>query len=194
MRAGVLLCFLVIAACGGSGDTPPAPPTTVEPASPDPVEAPPTDDEAEAEAPPAPVVPTVHELLVLLVPEGTLLPSEQRLGEFLETRMRRNHRDVELRAATEEEAALGRALLDHGATSPSPATFGAARRVLFLRFAPPRTLSDGDLRTGGIDAVVLLHVPSTTPAFEARIEAGWRLENDRWADWLAGLLRDAEGA
>lgn len=177
---------IVLAACGETAPVETAPVT--EPV----VEAPPDDealaDEEEAPEAPAPVGPSTHELLVLLSGEEALLPSEERLGEFLEARMRRNRRDVELRAATDEEAALAR-----GEASTLPATFGEARRVLVLHFAAPRTLPNGDLRSRGVAAVRLFRLPSTTPSFEARMEAGWRLEDERWATWIAGLLRDAEG-
>jgi hypothetical protein len=186
-----LAIVTLLAACSGASDAPP-PSSTTAPVTEVAVAAP-EDEAPETEAPPAPIVPSRHELLVLFVSDAPLLPSETRLGEFLETRMRRNHRDVELRGASDEEAALARAILDHTPTGSLPATFGSAHRVLLLRFAPQRSLSDGDMRSGGIDGVVLLRPPSATPAFEAAMEGAWRLESDRWADWLAGLLRDAEG-
>lgn len=176
---------IVLAACGETAPEGPPPVTepVVEVAEDGLAEV---DEEIEEEAP-EPVEPSAHELLVLLSGDEALLPSEERLGEFLEARMRRNRRDVELRAATDEEAALVR-----GEASALPATFGAARRVLFLHFAAPRTLPNGDLRSRGVSQVLLLRPPSTTPSFEARMEAGWRLEDERWATWIAGLLREAE--
>jgi hypothetical protein len=185
-RSCANLLVLLAVSCG---EPSPAEPPAAEPETEAPVETEAEVEEDIEEEAPEPVAPTTHELLVLVSSDEALLPSEMRLAEFLEARMRRNRRDVELRPATEEEAALA-----SGEAGVLPATFGEARRVLFLHFADPRTLPDGDLRSRGIDGVVLLSLPSTTPALEARIDGGWRLEDERWATWIAGLLREAEGS
>lgn len=193
MRSWLLLATM-LAACG-EAETAEAPPELVAPAEP-PATSEGEDDgedealtaETEAEADePAPVVPSTHELLVLLVSEQPLLRSEERLGEFLEARMRRNRRDAELRPATEAEAAFAR---DGGAL---PETFGAAERLLVLHVAEPRTLPDGDLRSRGLDGVALYRLPGATPVFQAQMDDGWRLEDEQWATWIAGLLREGEG-
>jgi hypothetical protein len=180
---------LVLAACGEA--TAPAEPASPA-AAPEVEEAAPTGEPeplVEEEAPAA-VVPSAHALLVLTVGEPALLPSETRLAEFLEARMRRNRRDAELRPATAEETAF----LAGEAADSVPDTFGAARRVLFLHFPEPRTLPSGDLRSRGIDRVVLYQLPGAEPALVVGMDEPWRLEDEQWATWIAGLLREGDGA
>lgn len=181
---------LVLAACGEAAA--PAEPVSVAEAAPEveeeaPIEAPEGAVAGEADEV-AEVLPSAHELLVLTVGEPALLPSETRLAEFLEARMRRNRRDAELRPATAEEAAF------FAGEGGLPATFGEARRVLVLHFPEPRTLPNGDLRSRGIDRVVLYQLPGVEPAFVAGMDEAWRLEDEQWATWIAGLLREGDGA
>jgi hypothetical protein len=181
---------LVLAACGEAA-APAEPPAEAAPAVEEAALAEPEVlAEGESDEVEAAVTPSAHELLVLTVGEPALLPSETRLAEFLEARMRRNRRDAELRPATAEEAAF----FAGEAERVVPATFGEARRVLFLHFPAPRTLPNGDLRSRGIDRVVLHRLPETEPIFVAGMDEAWRLEDEQWATWIAGLLREGEGS
>lgn len=151
---------------------------------------------------PAEVTPTAHDVLLLVLHEEPLLPSESRVLGVLEERMRRRRYDVELRDVTPEEASLARLFLDPSASEEAraaatlPATFGAATRIVVLRVPAPRTLRDGDRATRGFAGALLFRPPFVEPAFEAQIDddSSWRLTDDRWSSWLEGLLRDPEGA
>ncbi len=159
-------------------------------------------DDLPEEVVEAPVTPTAHDVLLLVLHEEPLLPSESRVLGVLEERMRRRRYDVELRDVTPEEATLARLFLDPSASEEAraaatlPATFGAATRIVVLRVPAPRTLRDGNRATRGFAGALLFRPPFVEPAFEAQIDddSSWRLTDDRWSSWLEGLLRDPEGA
>lgn len=200
MRRSILSLFFSLAsACGSPAPAaPPDPPASPEVAAP---AAPPEEEEAAPE-PIVEVTPTAHDVLLLVLHDEELLPSESRVLGVLEERMRRRHHDVEMRDATEEEAALARLFFDPEASPEAraaaslPSTFGAARKVVVLHIPAPRTLRDGNRRTNGFSGALLFQPPSVEPAFSLAIEDSsfWRLTDDQWSSWLAGLLRDAEGA
>lgn len=159
-------------------------------------------EEVTEEVAEAPVTPTAHDVLLLVLHEEPLLPSESRVLGVLEERMRRRRYDVEMRDVTPEEATLARLFLDPSASEEAraaatlPATFGAATRIVVLRVPAPRTLRDGNRATRGFAGALLFRPPFVEPAFEAQIDddSSWRLTDDRWSSWLEGLLREGEGA
>lgn len=179
-----------LVACGAEAPAEPAP-TPAPPETPVAEEVPAIEDEPSE---PPPVVASTHEVLVLVVHEEPLLPSELRLLEVLEARLGRRT-DLELREASADEAALAEA---HWASSdaipPAPETFGRASRVLFLRVPAPRRLSDGNRATRGFSGALLLRPPTAEPAISVAIDevSSWRATDDRWASWLSGLLREPE--
>lgn len=192
MARTTALALLALVGCG-SPEEPPAP-VEVAPVvevEPEPV--------VEPEPAPEVVVPSTHDLLFLVLHDQPLLPSEERLLGVQEARLDRRN-DVERRDATEEEAAFAAIFFDGTPDARLeavfPETFGRASQVLFLRVAPPRTRSDGELLSRGFTGVLLFRPPDLEPAFEERIDeaSSWRFADDTWSGWLSGLLRDPEGA
>lgn len=202
-RLRPLALLLLAIGCGSDDDGAPSAEASAE--TTEAVPATETEEIAEVEEVPEPIVeitPTAHDVLLLVLHDEELLPSESRVLGVLEERMRRRHHDVEMRDATEEEAALARLFFDPEASPEAraaaslPSTFGAARKVVVLHIPAPRTLRDGNRRTNGFSGALLFQPPSVEPAFSLAIEDSsfWRLSDDQWSSWLAGLLRDPEGA
>lgn len=191
-----------VSGCGSDDAGAPATEASAE-AAPEPASPATETDEPAAEVTEELVeAPTAHDVLLLVLHEEPLLPSESRVLGVLEERMRRRRYDVEMRDVTPEEASLARLFLDPSASEEArdaatlPATFGAATRIVVLRVPAPRTLRDGNRATRGFAGALLFRPPFVEPAFEAQIDddSSWRLTDDRWSSWLEGLLRDGEGA